>query len=537
VPGVLAFFAAVVLIAALAYLWGALQRSWRDVVTLAWSVRPVSLACSLVLLVADLLIVPLLWRETLAECGVTPPRRRALALWLTTGLGRYLPGRAWPLLGQVIWGRADGLRIEVVWRSNVRLLLYATGAHLLAAALLLYEPPGPLVAGYLPARLVVAALGVACLHGGLWEWLDRRLGIRWTARAGPVHRRRITLLLALQWALFMGAVALALHGCWPGAPPRAATLVRATALVTGAFAAAQMVATAAVLVPGGLGVREGALAALLGLWFSPAVALSYGIASRLWLTAGEVIAALVGLAAVPGSSRREEPRGDAVWEARARLGDLRSVIDPADYLGGRNRFVHELHERALRPLLEIPPGAAALDVGSGNGRILALWERTGVRAFGADRSLALLRTSTCGRPRVCADIAALPFRDGAFAALSSVFVLAHVGAIEDPAVAARVARELRRVTAPGGRLLLLEKVRPDAPGPIPDQVWARAGWRLELARPVRRSPSWRSRVALVLGRFDAVRAALVRGEERTAGAGHPAYRDELHVLRAGGRPE
>jgi SAM-dependent methyltransferase len=242
---------------------------------------------------------------------------------------------------------------------------------------------------------------------------------------------------------------------------------------------------------------------------------------------------LAGAVAASRGSPAEQLRGDAEWEARARLGGLRSVLDPGDWLDGRNRFIHELHERALRPLLEIPAGATALDVGTGSGRVLSLWEGTGAAAFGADRSLALLQTSRCGRPCVCADITALPFRDGTFNALSCVYVLVHVQAVQHGQGAAQVARELRRVTARGGRLLSIEKSAPQAEGPIPDAIWERAGWRLELRRPLRGGTSWRSRLALLLGSIGRVRAALVRGEERAAARGRPAYRDVLSVLRAG----
>jgi SAM-dependent methyltransferase len=72
---------------------------------------------------------------------------------------------------------------------------------------------------------------------------------------------------------------------------------------------------------------------------------------------------------------------------------------------------------------------------------------------------------------VAARAEALPFRDGAFDTVVSTLVLCTV---EDPVAAVR---EVRRVLAPGGRLLFVEHVRASAP--------RLARWQDRLARPWR----------------------------------------------------
>ena len=63
----------------------------------------------------------------------------------------------------------------------------------------------------------------------------------------------------------------------------------------GVFAAAYLVGLIAIFVPGGLGVREGILATLMGNFFLLPVATAIALASRLWFTLAEIVCVGVAL--------------------------------------------------------------------------------------------------------------------------------------------------------------------------------------------------------------------------------------------------
>jgi hypothetical protein len=65
----------------------------------------------------------------------------------------------------------------------------------------------------------------------------------------------------------------------------------------GIFAGAYLLGLLMIFVPGGLGVREGAMAYLLSFYFPLSVATAIALASRLWLTIIELIC--VGIALIP----------------------------------------------------------------------------------------------------------------------------------------------------------------------------------------------------------------------------------------------
>ena len=99
--------------------------------------------------------------------------------------------------------------------------------------------------------------------------------------------------------------------------------------------------------------------------------------------------------------------------------------------------------------LEPFPGCALLDAGCGYGHAYhaALAER-GVTPVGLDRSLGMLREAAPGCHPVQGDLVALPFHDATFDRVMCNHVLYHV------ADRRAALLELRRVTRPGGRVVL-----------------------------------------------------------------------------------
>ena len=83
-----------------------------------------------------------------------------------------------------------------------------------------------------------------------------------------------------------------------------------------------------------------------------------------------------------------------------------------------------------------------LDVGCGNGRLLALLQNVGVSTVGLDASPAMLKSASGAR--VFADARVLPFRANTFEAVAALYMLYH---LEDPV---RAVAECHRVLTPGG---------------------------------------------------------------------------------------
>lgn len=109
-----------------------------------------------------------------------------------------------------------------------------------------------------------------------------------------------------------------------------------------------------------------------------------------------------------------------------------------------------------------------LDVGCGPFSLL--W-RLALKPVGVDRSTARIRAYRSGGLGCVGSAAALPFAAGTFDAVASLGMLHHLGDDE----AARALAEMRRVTKPGGPVVVFDAV-------LPEPAWRRPlAWAIRQA--------------------------------------------------------
>lgn len=107
--------------------------------------------------------------------------------------------------------------------------------------------------------------------------------------------------------------------------------------------------------------------------------------------------------------------------------------------------------RDLVAFAEIGAGASVLDIGTGTGVAAKAAADAGARAVGIDPSIGMLEVARRERPSiplVAADTIDLPFRNGAFDAVTGNFVLSHFRRYETALF------DMMRVLKPGGRVAL-----------------------------------------------------------------------------------
>ena len=120
---------------------------------------------------------------------------------------------------------------------------------------------------------------------------------------------------------------------------------------------------------------------------------------------------------------------------------------------GQDRRWRRLVVEAVDP----KPGDRVLDLAAGTGTSSQPFADLGAHVVACDFSLGMLRVGKRARPRlpfVAGDATRLPFADESFDAVTISFGLRN---IVDPAAGLR---EMRRVTRPGGRLVVCEFSHP-----------------------------------------------------------------------------
>ncbi|HEU5429389.1 MAG TPA: demethylmenaquinone methyltransferase [Actinocrinis sp.] len=113
--------------------------------------------------------------------------------------------------------------------------------------------------------------------------------------------------------------------------------------------------------------------------------------------------------------------------------------------------------RAVAAAVDARPGERILDLAAGTGTSSVPFQQAGASVVACDFSLGMLGVGRARNPELnfaAGDALRLPFRDGAFDAVTISFGLRNV------ADTTAALRELRRVTKPGGRLVVCEFSHP-----------------------------------------------------------------------------
>ena len=113
--------------------------------------------------------------------------------------------------------------------------------------------------------------------------------------------------------------------------------------------------------------------------------------------------------------------------------------------------------RAVAMAVDARPGERILDLAAGTGTSSVPFQQAGASVVACDFSLGMLGVGRSRNPELdfaAGDALRLPFRDGAFDAVTISFGLRNI------ADTTAALRELRRVTKPGGRLLVCEFSHP-----------------------------------------------------------------------------
>jgi uncharacterized membrane protein YbhN (UPF0104 family) len=232
-----------------------------------------------------------LLRNFLARVGIRLTSSATIVCIFKPILSKYIPGKIWLLVttAGILDSHGVPFRRASFLVGIFQVILAVTGLALGAIALLAFQLPGVqhearLTMIFVPLTMFALLLG----SNRFSHWLLARLPKR-RAPSGALSTLpslSVTalysvahwLVLGLAFAFFFRAVGID-AGWYP-------VFFQPLAINLGVLA---------VIVPGGLGVREGAMAAYLTLVdIAPAHGLALAVAARVWFFAGEVLAFFLG---------------------------------------------------------------------------------------------------------------------------------------------------------------------------------------------------------------------------------------------------
>lgn len=278
------------------------------------------------------------WHRTVRSMGERPARRATFEVWFVSQLGKYVPGRVLTIIGRILLSQRRGMRGAIALAATYVELVLLVITNLAATAAMELLFARRLVHGALFLWLpVLAALTVPALHPRLMTWaLNRALRL---LRRDPVaidlafgRILALAAMYAAAWAVYGLSGMLLVKGMtglsWSAA-----------AAAMPAFVFSWLLGLISFVVPGGLGVREGALVVLLAPAVPVAAGLSLSLVSRVMWMACELAGA-----AVPAMGALR-PFGSVLAKPS------RSVLSTAD---GRTAVVGSWPARMALRLIGVP---------------------------------------------------------------------------------------------------------------------------------------------------------------------------------------
>ena len=294
-------------VAAVVWFGGAMvARQWGEVSALRASLRTDwagVLAASLAVLASYAVLIAT-WRGTVRAWGERLPAGEAARIWFISNLGRYVPGKVWQIGAMGVMAKQAGVAPEAAVGSALVVSL----VHLLVGFAVVAVAGGSLLRHYVPAGSPLPAV-LAALSAGVLAapWL-----LPWVARTASRLTGRTFAVPALPpRAIWLAAAGSAVAWLLQGLGFHllgAAVLGHATgdaASSVAVYTLSYQLGFVALFAPGGIGVREGTLHALLvtaGLATAPEATLLV-VVSRLWLTVLEILPGGALLLAAPAGSR------------------------------------------------------------------------------------------------------------------------------------------------------------------------------------------------------------------------------------------
>jgi hypothetical protein len=269
-----------------------LLSQWESLVAqpIEWQIRPMFLVLAAVAAGGTYLVLIESWRRVLAGYDHALPPAVAIRIWILSNFGKYLPGKLWIIAGMAVMAREQGVRPAAAVSSAVimQALALASGAAVGALA------PGALAALGPWGAWGAAAVAVASVGGLFFLMSGRALGV--VQGVLPAGSPTLEAVRPAGLLLGLGGNLLA----WLGYGLATVWLARGLfaeaelplLVAAGAFAVSYLAGLLALVVPGGIGIRETIFVVLVQPFIGFPAAVALAIASRILMTLIELSLAL-----------------------------------------------------------------------------------------------------------------------------------------------------------------------------------------------------------------------------------------------------
>lgn len=284
------------LLIVLAFVYLQFRKNWDQIVDHEWTLDWTWLLLSFAGHLLTLLLFSRVWCSLILGMGYRVSLRNGFKISYVANLGRYIPGKIWPVFGMLYLARGLGIPEPTAMVSWIIAQLFALPSAFLVALICIGISPelhhlGDIlqISSYLlMAATIIGSAILIFAPNLLFGWVNRLLA---RFKRPPIVMslsvgRALLLYVgyALSWVAYGLSFWLFLKGILPG-------LEIGPIVSIGIFVMAYQLGYLALFAPGGVGIRELAMSGLLQPIIGPTAVVA-AVAARLWNLAAEIGAAL-----------------------------------------------------------------------------------------------------------------------------------------------------------------------------------------------------------------------------------------------------
>ena len=305
-------------------------RNWEQVINLISQISAWRIVLSLVLLIIGKMFLVLLVQYSVNSEGWHPKYIETLGIYGLSSLGKYIPGGIWQFVGRFGVYKVNGLSGKASTRAMILENIWLLGSAVAIGVIGVFLTRFDLIAGLLnlPNHQWLAIL-FTVLALGLWIVVLKI--VHKTMRRHTAENIPSIFVVAgvglLLWTFIGGSFFVMFHDFPFSAAP----------LFIGGYAVSWAVGYIAVFAPGGLGVREAALAFVFSNIASVEMIAVYAAMNRIIWVIAEVLFGLVGMVQKQGmqaNQPEDENIATANLEAEKQIKATSLASDSQDMIDG-----------------------------------------------------------------------------------------------------------------------------------------------------------------------------------------------------------
>jgi len=287
-------FMVLLILVALGFVVLQIINGWSGLKSQTWSFSPFELVISILLLLSNFLLTVYAWLVIFHDLGEKISFRQCFAILFTAQIGRYIPGKVWLVLGQLYMAEQMGFRKSSALTASILQNVAGMLAGLLMIAIT------ALVSGFdiwlvwlslciSAAGLIIFILAPAQLEIWINKWRVRRKQQPVKLTISKAALIKIVMVMLTGWAVLCAAFISLVSSLTTIDPDGVLQLAFA-------YIFAYYIGLLILIVPGGIGVREGALSYFLVSHFGPAMAGIIALIQRLWYVFVELLCFMLAAA-------------------------------------------------------------------------------------------------------------------------------------------------------------------------------------------------------------------------------------------------